>query len=286
MRIKLIVPFFLFVFLFSPALHAENADPDSCEDRLTEKWLGMMEDVKRLEAYFMERKWHYLKYWETLYDPLWQAQVKRDDHLSEKRKAEGDVLFVRYARLAEDYLGSAEQADEMFRERMTSLYGAVKSIPSCCSGHDYRLCMGPRAQDIFERIENLDKILQLRRAVETEFSARVRASVTERPSDHDEFASRYSEYLERLESSGTVKILKLLRELRESLEVDWPGQKCCKLCVPVSTDTLQDPVLNRLKPNDQGQTGVDGRVVNNASLVKAFERFEESKTKKTAGNSN
>lgn len=287
MRIKVTVFYFIIAVFFSSfAAQAQAADPSSCEDQLTEKWIGMMDDVKRMETYFMERKWNYLKYWETVYNPLWQAQIRKDDQLSEKRRAEGEVLYARYSRLAEDYLSDAELADEKLTERISSLYEAVKAIPSCCSGHDFRQCMAPRSQDIFERTENFDKILQLRKTVETEFSARVRASVLERPSDHDEFSSRYLEYIERFEGSETVKILRLLRELRDSLEAVWPGQKCCALCVPVSTDTSQDPVLTRLKPNDQGQTGVDGRVVNNASVIKAFEEFEEIKKKKSGKASN
>ncbi len=280
MRLKNRLLVFLFcLFILCPVLNAAEPNPDACEDSLTEKWVSMLEDLKRTETFFMESKWNYLKYWETVYNPLWQAQIKKDDTLSLTRKAEGEVLFARYQQLAEDYLSLAEEADSLLRQHLNSLKTAAKLFPSCCVSHDYRVCMAPRSQDIIERAENLEKILELRKSIEIEFSARVRANVHDRPSDHDDFSSRYQNYLQDLEITGNVKILVLIRDLRESLEINWPGQKCCKLCKPVSNDLSQDPVLNRLKPDKQGQTGADGRLVNNASIVKAFERFEESKKK-------
>ena len=273
---------FIFVFFLFAAfpLHAAEPAADSCEDSLTKKWVSMLDDLNRVETFFMESKWRYLKYWETVYNPLWQAQVKKDDQLSEKRKAEGEVLFSRYQGLAEDYLSLAEESDAGITERLTSLRNKAKAIPSCCSNHDYRQCMSPRGQDILERVDNLEKMLQLRKTTEIEFSARVRSAVNDRPSDHDEFSSRFQNYLQDLEVAGGSKILFLLRDLRESLEINWPGQKCCEICKPLSADIADDPVLNRLKPDRQGESGADGRIVNNASIVKAFEKFEESKKKK------
>mgnify|MGYP001573963975 FL=1 len=206
--------------------------------------------------------------------------MKKNDPLSQTRNAEGEVLFSRYQQAAEDTLSLAEEGDAELSERLNSLTDTVKKIPSCCGSHEYRQCMAPRSQDILERIEILEKNREVRKSTVVEFSARVRASVNDRPSDHDDFASRYLNYLQDLEVLGSVNFLNLIRDLRESLEMNWPGQKCCKVCKPVSTDLSQDPVLNRLKLDDQGQTGVGGRVVNNASLVKAFDRFDESKKKK------
>lgn len=271
--------FFIFLFAFSFPVFSAPApvDPDVCEDALSEKWISMLEDAKRAETYFMERKWHYLKYWETVYNAVWPAEIKKQDRLSDKRKAEGEVLYARYDRLAEDYLSLAEEADTELQSRLKSLRETMKSFTACCGAHEYRICMLPRAQDVAERVENLEKILDLRRSSEAEFSARIRASVQDRPSDHDDFASRYVEYLNDFEVKGSAKILFLFRELRNSLEVEWPGQKCCKLCNYAPADASQDELLSRVKPGDEKQTGLDGRIVNNASLLKAFDELEKKR---------
>lgn len=276
---RLAACFFLSLFLISSAF----ASADTCEDSLNHQWIELLENTRRAETLFNDRGFYYLKYWETLYNPLWSADVKRRDTLSDRRKAEGEILFARYQSEAETFFAQMEEAETEMRERLGELNKLVRLIPLSCSSRDFRLCMAPRSTDLSERLQNLIKILDLRKSLEVEFTARVQASVHDRPSDHDDFASRYQDYLLEIQTLNSIKILRLFRELREAVEIEWPGPKCCAFCQPQPGDSEQDPVLSRLRPSDQGQTGLDGRIVNNASLVKAFDEFEDGKMKEEEG---
>ncbi len=67
-----------------------------------------------------------------------------------------------------------------------------------------------------------------------------------------------------------------MRDLQERFEQKWPATECCSACI-ADKASRQDPVLNQIKLDPQGSTGVGGNLVNNAGLGAAFERFEKDK---------
>lgn len=281
MRLKSAVLCLLVFLLAFSAWAAEAPSPSACEDKVTAKWVQMLEDLKRFETLYTEKDWNLLKYWETVYDPLWQASLKRQDPYSQARKAEGEMLSKRYQDLAESYLALAEEARTDMKKKIKDVRQGLKDLPKCCDSADYRICMAPRRQDVEIRLDELMKFLKAERTDEDEFSSRMRASVDEKPSDHDALVARYGERFQKMETEARFKFMEKLRAVREKLEVGWPGDACCKKCTPAAQSVSNDPVLARVKPDPQGNAGVAGKIVNNASVVDAFDRFEKQKKGQT-----
>ncbi len=252
---------------------------EACGDWTTDRWLKMLEKLKRLEIDFFERERYQLQLWETLYNPLWSAENKKKDAYSATRRAEGEMLAKRYTQASEDLLLLAEEADQNLSGEIKEIRNQLKGIPFGCDGSEFRMCMTPRREEIASSLDELEKFLAQRKTSELEFTSRMRAALQDKPSEHDALEDLYHERLEKWSVESRIRFLGMMRALREKLEVDWPGDRCCALCTGRVQNTSDDPVLRRVKPDPQGNLGVQGQVVNNASLTDAFERFDREKKK-------
>ncbi len=270
----------LALFIFPLTLCAGEVTPDACTEKTDEKFVAMLEEVKKLDLDYFDRERNLIKHWETLYNPLWQARVKKDDPFSTSRHAEGEMLYKRYNQMQEDYLALAEEASAGMAERLEAVRESVKSLPGCCNSTAYRMCMNSWRDDLNTRVDAMEQFLKNRKTHEIEFSSRLRAALEEKPSDHDAFEDRYAEQLTKWAASSRAGFLSKIRDIREKLEVDWPGPKCCAQCTEEGQDESNDPVLKRVKPDPQGNKGVAGNIVNNSDIKAAFDRYDMEKKKK------
>lgn len=270
-----VLTFFLFVSARPVLAEVDTLSPEGCEDLVTEKWLALLDNLKMLELDFFERDHRLLRYWETLYGPLWEARIRKDDIYSINRKAEGEMLYKRYDRAAEDMGALAEESNASMDGRIENMRQALREIPSCCDNAEFRMCMTRKREDISLALDDAVDFLKKRRTDEYEFSSRMRASLDERPSDHDALPHKYSDRLGKASVEGRVIFLQKVRAIREKIELDWPGPVCCSSCSKAGQAVSDDPVLKRVSPDLQGGRGVGGNIVNGSDIRKAFDRYEE-----------
>ncbi len=256
--------------IFPPQL---SAGPEECRSSVESVRQKMTQHLWRLENNFVQMNWQYWRYWEVVYGPLWEARLKMKDPFSRALKAEGEVLYGRYDRLAKTYW---ELARSGWAETMNEFEEAGKGAEltdATCPAKPYQNCLGAWYGTLAERLKVLRDLLRYYDREQNNFAEGLRKTLEETPSDHPDFAQRYHEDLEKMVLKAHPDFFKKIREIRDSLESEWPGQKCCQLC----TADLHDPVLEALKLDPQGSLGAGGKVVNNASVNAAFERFDQEK---------
>ena len=265
----------LVAFSISP-LHA-SVTPATCADDLEVKKQQALEDLRELEQAWNETHVHFIKYWETTYNPLWMAQLKREDKFSTALQADGEMLFDRYSHFAEEAKIQAQDEQEVVDQKLASFTGHIENLTNCCPVTDTKECLSFRRDEIKEELMDFTELIQKNAQDHRLLSGQIEQTLHENPSEHLPFGNRYAERFERWNVKVHPEFLMRQRMLREKLEVDWPAEKCCALCTADKLGISQDPVLNALKPDAQGSKGVSGQVVNQADVVKAFEEHDEEK---------
>lgn len=279
---KLLLTLLIVLLAAVPAVRAEekSLDPETCADSLEDRRAYFLQSLRELESIFQRKQAWFLKYWDTVYGPLWKAGLNVSDPFSRAKRTEGDLLQKRYASLAEGQLQLAVETRTELKEKLAGLKRAAGDFKQCCDAADVKICLDAWLEPLLRKIDELSTIVERQETDENEFSSRMRASLDESPSDHDELADRYIERLQIFEVYARIKVNRKIAEIEEKVEYDWPVEKCCALCLESSLLTSQDPVLAQLKPDSQGITGVRGKIVNNAGLVPAFEKLEKEKKEK------
>ena len=270
--------FLLFIFMV-PRLWAVDVTPEACNKGLEDLRTESLRLAVRLENEYRDRDWLYLKYWETLYVPLWDAKARLKDSLSPSRQAEGEVLSGRYEHLSGVYKESADEKTRALNATLAALKANVAAMAGqVCAAGDMQSCLAPRITDLERRLAALEKIFSSQNEQTLLVSAAVtKAALNDKPSDHDAFEDRFFEVFKNRKMRQLPVFLGAVRNFTEKLEVDWPGESCCAYCVRENLHGEADPVFNAVKPDEQGAAGVSGNIVNQARLTKAFEEMEKEK---------
>ncbi len=281
MRLKYLNFLFLVLLLMPANLVRADLTPDACRDRLEESRQSFLQGLRELEDLYDRKQDWYLKYWDRAYTLAWQAKQKKDDLFSPARRNEGGLLSSRHDALAEGELSLAEEARGNMREKLVELRKKIPEMRKCCDAAQTQLCLEKWLEGIDRKLTDIEKLILLQETDENEFSARMRASVDESQSDHGDLPLRYAERFQNWAVLGKFRMMRKVRELDELMEYESPADSCCSHCIEKELRISNDPVLERLKPDAQGDTGVAGKIVNQASLKTAFKRYEEEKKKKT-----
>lgn len=282
--IKNKIPFLfsaVFLVLFSQTCCAQE---ETCGKNVESLRANALTALHRFDENFRNAGWNYRKYQELVYNPLWEAVVKRRDTYSKERQTEGEVLYRRYRLAADQRSGLAESdLENAFREFETvkrgmvqedSCGGALKSAKPGENISQFNNCMSLWNHGTGDLILAVEKLLKRYQKKQKEFSELLEAHLSDNPSEHDTFEDRYYNHFYEFDLKTQVLFLRLIHQIRERFELSWPAEECCAVC-KADQKSRWDPVLSQVKPDPQGDAGVAGNLVNNARLKQAFERFEK-----------
>ncbi len=245
----------------------------------------------RLEKYYVTAAWHYRKAQEIVYNPLWEANIRKNDRFSKERRAEGEVHFGRYRHEAD---AAESQADKNARRMMREFEKLQKVWPSGirCGNQPVDTSVAP-SQASFDtcatvwrgewdrKISEMERVLKEFQLWEARISMAAEKTLGETPSDHLKMTDRFAEYYSEVDLKINAGFQRLHRELRELLELKWPAAECCKVCAADESISV-DPVFGKVKLEPSGPRGVDGETYKPSSLLEAFQNMndEESVTEK------
>lgn len=255
----------------------------TCHETMDELRAKQLSRLLRIEEDFMRASWHYRKNQEIIYTPLWQAGRDKDKSDSKQVRAEGAVAYERYRQMADR---EREKAHEFFKRANQNMKALESGLPKHfdCQGtgiasqdpiSDFRNCMEIFNEETGARLSELRALLAKFYKDQETFTEMVESHYGDTLSDHDTFEDRFNDYLYLAQVRTTSRFLSVTRDLENRFERLWPGVKCCDACLADRT-FRHDAVLEQVKPDPQGMSGVAGNLVNNARLTDAFKRFDEN----------
>lgn len=273
----------LFILINPPSVSLYAATPQSCPEAMEALRAKQLSRLFRMEEDFMKAPWYYRKYQEMVYGSLWQASLMKKDRFSQEKQSEGAIAFERYRYLADQEREKARQTFKRIEATLKNIEEGLQSHGVCSPPgtidevgdpiSDFHNCMEIFVTETGDRLTALHRLVSRFYKDQEAFSEMVEAHLSDNRSDHDTFTDRFRDYLFSGLVRSTSEFLSLTRELQERFEHKWPGDPCCKACLADKTAN-QDPVLNQVKLDPQGETGVAGNVVNNARIGDAFDNFE------------
>ena len=266
----------LFLLIFAPFARA-SVTPEACSRNLEKTRHHALRDLSRLEKYLNEAYSQDLKSWETVYNPLWMARLKKEDRFSATLRAEGEMLYGRYRTFADDFKRLAANAQNQAGAHLESFKKQTAALTACCPVIDAQECLAYRRDEVQSETADFEKLLAKMAQEKKLFAQETEQALSENPSEHPPFGNRYAGHFERWDVKLYPEFLVRLRTLREKFEVEWPGEKCCAECTADRLGISQDPVLNALRPDPQGAKGASGKLVNGASVTAAFKEYDQSK---------
>lgn len=212
------------------------SDPQ-CSLRHQAQQSDILHSLFELEQNFVQMKWQYHKYRETLYHPLWEARTQSDDSFSPERQAGGKMQYARYEHEAKSFLSLAEESQSKVFSSIDEIQSKLRKVTEVCERGEFQNCVGPWLNDLEDWLGSFELFLKKYGLQERKLSERVELTVKESPSEHHNFGERYYDFYADWAVKVYPDFLKQIRKIREKIELRWP-QKCCELCEPKREEKL------------------------------------------------
>jgi hypothetical protein len=278
---KAAVAFGCLVLLLTIPVHAAEED---CANLAETYRTDSLSRLFRLEKYYVTAAWHYRKSQETVYNPLWEANLRQKDRFSRDRRAEGEVIFRRYRAEADRLTSTADRnARKTLREfeKLEKVWtagiycGSLGPDPGLKPSQTaFDTCMSLWKNDWDQGVIELKRVLKEFQLWEGKISLAAEKTLNETPSDHAKFTDRFRDYFSEIDLRIYADFQAVTRKLRELLELRWPAGDCCRVCGGDKTAEV-DPVFGLVKLDPIGSRGVDDQTYKKSSLLEAFKTMNE-----------
>ena len=239
--ISRVLLFCLILLSFSKHSVAAEEKVPACRGAYRAAHEALIQDLKKLEMFYVQYRWAETKIRLLTYENLWRARLDALDPLSGEMRTEGNKEEDRLLEILKSVDEDSKNNSNAFWGGIKSIGGYAKSFEDCCPERHYLDCIGRALKPLFDKVETghalFDGIFERERDYRKEVELTVGSRKGVYPEDTIEPKAKHPDYYTRYELDRRVRrfqedqeIAFFFQDLYKMLSDSFAGNDCCYSC--------------------------------------------------------